>query len=139
SGEGEVEGLDEAVQIRGRVVAERLEIDAVEEVQHLQERRPLAPEAASGHLVAAEARAQRGPDLDAELGEVAGRQRPALGAVELGDALRGLAAVELVARCADAGLAAPARLRLGARHPAHPLAELALHEHLTHAERAAIT
>ena len=119
-------------------MAEGLQIDAVQEIQHLEERRALAPEPTGGDLVAAEARAERRTDLDAELGQVSGGQRPALGAVELGDALRGLAAIELVARRADTGLAAAARLRLGARHPAKRLPELALHEHLAHAERAVV-
>src|SRR5438105_3357057 len=68
-GERELDRFDDPVQVRRRIVAERFEVDAVEEVQHLQERRPLAPEAARRDLVASKRGPERGPDLDAELGK----------------------------------------------------------------------
>src|SRR4029077_15568941 len=109
-----------------------------EEVQHLEKRRALAPEAAGGDLEASERGAERGGDLDAELGKVAGREGPALGAMKLGDAFRGLTAIELVPSRPDSGLAATARLRFRASHPTKRLAQLTLHEHLTDSERPVI-
>ena len=82
------------------------------QVQHLQQHRPLAPEAARRDLVAAEGRAERGRDLDLELGEVLGAQQPALARVELDDAPGDLALVEHVARGADRPRAAAAARRL---------------------------
>src|SRR5207244_4537928 len=58
--------------------------------------------------------------------------------VEPGDALGRLPAIELVARRADAGLAARARLGLRARHAPERLAELALDEHLARPVRAPV-
>ena len=137
-GEGELDRLDETVQVRRRVVAEGLEVDAVEEVEHLEQRRPLTPEAARGDVVTAERGPQCGAHLDAELGEVTGGERSAFDAVELGDALGRLAAIELIARRAHPGLTAAARLRFGPGHAAERLAQLALHENLTHAKRPAV-
>src|SRR2546422_6768832 len=138
-GEGELDRLDEPVQVRRRIVAEGLEVDAVEEVEHLEERRPLTPEAARGDLVPAEGGPQGGAHLDAELGEVAGGERPTLGAVELGDAPGRLAPIELVPRGAHPGLAAAACLGFGTGHAAERLAQLALHENLADAKRSTVT
>ena len=111
-------------------MAERPEVHAVQQVQHLQQHGPLAPEAAGEDLVRAEARGERGADLHLEAGQVLERERPALGAVERGDAPRGLAPVDLVARGADAGRAATAGAPLGLGHARERLAELRLHENL---------
>ena len=137
-GERQLDRLDDPVQVGRRVVAERLQIDPVQQIQHLQQRRALAPEATRGDFVSVVRRAQGRADLDAELCEIGGRQGPALRSVELGDALRRLAAVELVAGRAHAGLAAAACLRLGAHHPPKRLAQLPLHEDFTRAVRAAV-
>src|SRR5262249_49234430 len=123
-GERELHRLDEAMQIRRRIVAEPLEVDAVEHVEHLEEDGALTPEAADRHLVLAESSAQRLRDFDLVAREIFERQRAVFAAMELRDALRGLAAIELVARGADAGLARAAGLALGAHHAPERLAQL---------------
>src|SRR5205807_633737 len=55
-GERELDRLDETVEVRRGVVAEGFQVEALEQVQHLQLRRALAPEPARRDLVAAERR-----------------------------------------------------------------------------------
>ena len=74
-----------------------------------------------------------------EIRQVGQRQRPALGAMELGDALGRLPAIELVPRRTDArGPRAPRPL-LRRDHPADRLAELALHQPLAGSKSPAVT
>src|SRR4030095_8396046 len=79
--EGELDRLDESMQVCGRIMAEGLQVDAVQEIEHLEQRRALTPEPTGSDFVADEGRMKRASDLDAELGEVAGRERSTPGAV----------------------------------------------------------
>src|SRR5439155_206620 len=81
--ERELDGLDEAMQIRGRVVAERGEVDAFQHIEHLEQHRPLAPVATGGDLPAAEGRHQGRGHIDREALEIGERERAIFLAVEL--------------------------------------------------------
>ena len=114
--EGELHRLHHHVQGPGRVLPERGEVVALEEVQHLEQHRPLAGEAAGRHLVVVEGGPERGRHLDLEPGEVLVAEQAAFLLVEGGDAPRDRALVEGVARGAD-GLDAALPAWRGPRHP----------------------
>src|SRR5262249_58942604 len=77
-GEGELDRFRDGVDVVRRVVAERGEVDPVQNLQHLKERRPLAPEAAGQDFVGPEPRTLRRLEADTEPGQVLASQEPAL-------------------------------------------------------------
>ena len=91
-------------------MAEGLEVGAFEQGQGLQQDRPLAPGAAGEDFEIAKAAAFGRADRRVVIGQILGRQQPAL-VLHKGDDLFGdVAAVERVVRRLQAGLAAPAML-----------------------------
>ena len=102
-GEAELHRLGHEVHVGGRVVAERAEVVAREQRQHLEQHRPLAPRPAREHLDAVEASRDRRLDLGAIRREVVGGQPAAVLAVVAGDRRGEIAPVEGVARGGEAG------------------------------------
>ncbi len=110
-GIGEFQGLDQEMHVVGAIVAHRLKIEGLEDIQRLQQHRPLAVERLLVNGVAAVIRHRRLFDARVELGEI--RQVEA-GTVflEIGDHLPGdIACVETIARGDDGRFPALARVR----------------------------
>jgi hypothetical protein len=81
-GEGQFQRLGQVVDIIGAVVADRLDVGAFEQGQGLQQHRALAPRAASENFQVAKAAALGRADRRVVIGEIVGRQQPALFLVE---------------------------------------------------------
>ena len=77
-GKGELQRLGQVVDVVGAVVAEAGEIGALEQGQGLQQHRPLAPGAAGEDFEIAKPAALGRADRRMVLGEILGRQQPAL-------------------------------------------------------------
>ena len=115
---GQLHRLDHGVDVVGAVVAHRLQVELLEDVQRLQQHRALAVEAVLVDGVAAVLGGRRLLDAGVELGEVVELERGAV-LLQEGDHLLGdVALVEAVAGGGDALLAAQMGVfPLGLHHP----------------------
>jgi hypothetical protein len=107
-GEGQLHGFGDGVDVLRGVVAERGHVEAVQDLQHLDQHGPLAPEAARDELAGPEGRPHGRLEPHAKLRQVFPREQPALGGVIARDRGRDVAAIEGVAGGGEA------------RHPAGP-------------------
>ena len=105
-GVGQLERLDDGVNIGRLVVAQGLEVEAVEDIEGLGYHRPLAPGAAGVVVDVAEGGLQGGQDLDPELGQVVGRHPAAVLGVVSHHGGGDVALVESMAGRLEAGFAA---------------------------------
>ncbi|MDT4824057.1 hypothetical protein FQZ97_573000 [compost metagenome] len=108
-GEGQLDGFGEQMDIGRGVVAQRAQVARLQDVQHLQQRRPLAPEAATVDLGAAEVGNERGVDVDGEGSQVVVGDEAAFFLVVLDD---GGGYVAFVEGAAGGGQASQAALAL---------------------------
>ena len=137
-GEGELDRLRQQVEVPRRVVAQRAQVVRLEEVQHLEQHGPLAPEAAHRHFELAESRPQRRCHLHAELGQVFRGEEAAFPPVEGADRLGDLPPVKRVARRPDGLLPALAPgAALGGNHSLDGPGQLGLDEALPGSARPA--
>ena len=90
-------GFDEQVQVRRRVVSERLDVEALEDVEHLERDDALRVRRQLEDLVAAVGRRDRRDPVGVMRGEVGRRQQAAALLHVGGDRLRDRPAVERVA------------------------------------------
>jgi hypothetical protein len=109
-GERALEDLEHEVDVVGVAAAQAVEPGMLDRAQRLGEDRPLAPRPAGQHLPVAPACAHGRLAPAVKLGEVLAREQAAVVGMERGDAGGDVAAVERVARGAQARLA-PARQR----------------------------
>ena len=82
------------MQVGCRAAAHGWQVEALQEVEGLQQRRPLAPRPAAVDIVAAVRRVRRRLDFHRELGEVLGGENAALFLVERRNLLGKLPPVE---------------------------------------------
>ena len=135
-GEGELHRLGDAVQVAGGVVAELAQLGRVQEVERLQQRRPLAPGAAGEQPDLAERGVDRRLDAGAIARQIVGRDEAAVLLLEADDGGGDIAAIEGVARRGEAGLApARPRRRLLVGHVLDGGGEVLLHEDLARPRR----
>src|SRR6185503_16359936 len=83
--ERELHRLGDTVQVAGGVVAELAQLGAIQEVERLQQRRPLAPRAAGIELDIAERGLDRLLDAGAIIRKIVGREEAAVLLLELDD------------------------------------------------------
>ena len=100
---GELDRFVDGVEIVRRIVPERPQVDALEDVQRLQQHRPLIPGAGFVHVEAVEVDRDRLFDRAVIRGEVVVRKHAASGAVGVDDPPRDVAGVERVTAGADRG------------------------------------
>ncbi len=115
---GELQGLDEGVEVIGAVVPHRLEIEGLEDVQGLQQNRSLASEGVLVDVVAAIVDDRRLLDLRVEFRKVGELERRLVRLEEGDHLLRDVALVEAIARRPDAR--GPTLARGGALGLDHP-------------------
>ena len=105
-GEGGIQRRDDQVEVVSRVVAERLQVVPLQDVQRLGQNRPLAPRPAGKHVVAPVSWSPTGSSIFTEkLGEVVVVHEAAVRLAERVDLTGDVALVEEVASGAQAGLA----------------------------------
>ena len=132
-GEGEVHRLVEGVDVAGRVVAHRLEVGVLQDVQRLEHDRPLYPGGQLVHVDAAVVRADRLLDVDLPLVEIGHRDETVQFSRAAHELLGDVAAVEAVVGGAQgllAGLALFQRRRLGLDQFAQRVEQVRLAEDL---------
>ena len=95
-GEGKLDDLHENMKIAVAVLAQGAKIDAFEQIQHLDQRRALAPEAAGTNFHRTEATAHGRCHLDFERVEILGRKPAAMITVVSNDGARYIAAIKSV-------------------------------------------
>ena len=116
-GERDPLGLDERVQVLGGVVAERLDVEALEDVQHLERDEPLRVRRHLVHVVAAVVRRDRIDPVRLVLGEVAFVEQ-AVALLHVGDDRAGdRALVERVAAALGDRLSVAARFGFAKTSP----------------------
>ena len=138
---GELDGLVHGVDVVGRVGAHRLQVHAFQDVQRLEEHRPLVPRARLVDVEAVEVRRDRLLDAAVVGGEVVVGEHAARGAIGLRDPARDVAGVEGVAAGANRGDAVVTlRVRglLGGHDRAQRAREVRLAEDLADLRDAAV-
>ena len=138
-GEAQVHDLGQQMDVPLRIVPERLQVDFVQQREHLQQHRPLAPGTAAQHVGALEREAQRLLDLGVVFGEILRRHQPTVLAMILRDRLGDVAAIEGVARRRQACVATVHRRRFFlVGHELDRAAEIGLHQPVAFTQRRAV-
>ena len=104
-GERQFECLDKCVDIGRRIVAQRFQVEAFQDLQRLQQHRALAPRPAAEQCGVVEADRQRRFDIDVKIGKIILAQPAVIGLVIRDDPACDVAAVECIPRRGQAGRA----------------------------------
>ena len=135
-GEGELDRLGDEVHVLGAVVAERLELAALEDRERLQERRALRPRIGRVDEPAGARPRDGRRDVGDEPGQVGPRQPAAVGADEVDDPLRDLTLVERTPHAVERRRAIAARL--GVDEPLQERRQLRLAQPVAEPRRPAL-